>query len=362
MPTNTSRTVPIGHDVGPTEYRHALLRYGDRPSESWAPATGNEHATLATAGAFTTTRTWLPALPNYSAVGVEIIVNVTTAPGGGQTLAAYLDHYSLQTATYVEAESLGTIAGTGAAFFRNREPLPQLWQLRLVPSGAGTWNAGAGYNYCQSRAQSALPAGTNNIGDVDVLTLPALAAGTNNIGDVDVLTLPGVAGDVAHSVADSGNPLKLGAKAIAFGANPTEVDADERTNLYAQRNGVPWVIGGHPNVQSFRATYTSAQTDAAIITVGAGVKIVVTRVLVTLHKATTVNVAVIIGFGATITPTGAGVVASHPGIEAGSGFATGDGSGILGVGAANEDLRITSGVPTTGALDVNISYYTIAEA
>lgn len=36
----------------------------------------------------------------------------------------------------------------------------------------------------------AIPAGTNNIGDVDVLTLPALPAGTNNIGDVDVLTLP----------------------------------------------------------------------------------------------------------------------------------------------------------------------------
>jgi len=36
----------------------------------------------------------------------------------------------------------------------------------------------------------ALPAGTNNIGDIDVLTLPALPAGTNNIGDVDVLTLP----------------------------------------------------------------------------------------------------------------------------------------------------------------------------
>lgn len=35
----------------------------------------------------------------------------------------------------------------------------------------------------------ALPAGTNNIGDVDVLTLPALSAGTNNIGDVDVLTI-----------------------------------------------------------------------------------------------------------------------------------------------------------------------------
>lgn len=37
-----------------------------------------------------------------------------------------------------------------------------------------------------------LGAGTSNIGDVDVLTLPSLAAGTNNIGDVDVLTLPSI--------------------------------------------------------------------------------------------------------------------------------------------------------------------------
>lgn len=36
----------------------------------------------------------------------------------------------------------------------------------------------------------ALPAGNNNIGDVDVVSLPALPAGTNNIGDVDVVTLP----------------------------------------------------------------------------------------------------------------------------------------------------------------------------
>lgn len=37
---------------------------------------------------------------------------------------------------------------------------------------------------------AALPAGANNIGDVDVLTLPALPAGTNNIGDVDIASLP----------------------------------------------------------------------------------------------------------------------------------------------------------------------------
>lgn len=36
----------------------------------------------------------------------------------------------------------------------------------------------------------ALPAGNNNIGDVDVVSLPPLPSGTNNIGDVDVVSLP----------------------------------------------------------------------------------------------------------------------------------------------------------------------------
>jgi hypothetical protein len=40
---------------------------------------------------------------------------------------------------------------------------------------------------------TALPAGTNNIGDVDVLSLPALPAGNNNIGDVDIASI--AAGD-----------------------------------------------------------------------------------------------------------------------------------------------------------------------
>lgn len=37
---------------------------------------------------------------------------------------------------------------------------------------------------------AALPAGDNNIGNVDIVTLPALVAGTANIGDVDILTVP----------------------------------------------------------------------------------------------------------------------------------------------------------------------------
>lgn len=47
---------------------------------------------------------------------------------------------------------------------------------------------------------TALPAGNNNIGDVDVASLPSIPAGNNNIGDVDVASLP-VAFDAGNSSA-----------------------------------------------------------------------------------------------------------------------------------------------------------------
>lgn len=48
-----------------------------------------------------------------------------------------------------------------------------------------------------------IAAGDNNIGNVDVLTLPALPAGTNNIGDVDVLTLPSVTVDKITGISST---------------------------------------------------------------------------------------------------------------------------------------------------------------
>lgn len=168
-----------------------------------------------------------------------------------------------------------------------------------------------------------------------------------------------VGGEVAHDVADAGNPVKLGHRAIAHGTNPTAVAAADRTDWYANRHGVPFSIGGHPNIITRRDNYTAAQTDTAIVTIGAGSKIVVTSVMVTADNANTVDVAVRIGFGTASTPANAGVLAAHPGIPKGGGFQRGDGTGMLGVGADNEDLRITSDVPTGGSIDVVISYFTI---
>lgn len=170
-----------------------------------------------------------------------------------------------------------------------------------------------------------------------------------------------VGGNVAHDAADSGNPVKMGARAIAHGTNPTAVAAADRTDLLANRAGIPFVIAGHPNIVTLKhTTITTAVTDAAIITVSSGLKIVVTAITVTLDNASTVFPTVLIGFGATNTPTTTGVLAAHGGVPAGGGFNRGDGSGILGIGGDGEDLRVTTtGNATGNGLQIVVSYYTI---
>lgn len=169
-----------------------------------------------------------------------------------------------------------------------------------------------------------------------------------------------VQGGVAHDAVDAGAPVKVGQKAIAHGTNPTAVAASDRTDWLANRAGVPFVMGGHPNIITVRLQFTSAQTDVAIVTVSSGLKIVVTGFQVTLDNASTVFPSVRIGFGTANTPTTTGVIGAHGGVPAGGGFGRGDGSGILGVGADGEDLRITTvGTATGNGVEVVVSYYTI---
>lgn len=167
------------------------------------------------------------------------------------------------------------------------------------------------------------------------------------------------AGDVAHGATNAGNPLQAGYEAIAHGANPTAVTAGQRTKAYANRAGVPFWIGGHPNIVTIEAAYTAAQTDTAIVTVATGTKIAVTQIQVVTDSANTAFPQVRVGFGTANTPTTTGVLLTHPGLPAGGGVSRGDGSGILGVGSDDADLRVTCGAPTGGSLRVLCSYYTI---
>lgn len=244
---------------------------------------------------------------------------------------------------------------------------------------------------------SALPAGTNNIGDVDVLTVPSdpfganadAASATGSIsaklrfiastgipitGTVTVgshaVTNAGTfavqaAGDVAHDSGDSGSPVKIGFKAIDIGANPTGVTANDRSNAYGLRNGVMWGLGGAPNIVVKHINVTDAdgaQTDTALVTVSAGTAIVVTCLQVMADGANSGDVGYRIGFGTANTPANdanTGMVSSHPGVKAGSGVVVGNGGGVIGMGASNEDLRLTCEDPAGGALDITVTYFTV---
>lgn len=177
-----------------------------------------------------------------------------------------------------------------------------------------------------------------------------------------------IIGGLGHDAADVANnfPAKVGARAVPHGADPTAVAEQDVTHLIANRDGVPFTIGGHPNIRTREYRATTAKTDAAIITVSAGTKIVLTYLVVTFDEAGTTGTSVRIGFGAATLPgvpadgaSADGIVLSHPGTIAGSGLPMGDGSGIIGIGADGEDLRITCEAPTSGDLRVVVKWFEI---
>lgn len=176
-----------------------------------------------------------------------------------------------------------------------------------------------------------------------------------------------VVGNIAHDGVDAGNPLRMGATAIAHGTNPAAVAAADRTTLYANRAGIPFSIGGHPNLQSAEYFTSGAITDDNILpTIAGGTKYVITSISVTCSAANVTTPSVRIGFGTANVPSQGAtnadavtkMVLSHPGIPAGSGIVKGNGSGIVGIGGDGEELRITCTTPTTSMI-VQVDYYTI---
>jgi hypothetical protein len=197
-----------------------------------------------------------------------------------------------------------------------------------------------------------LAAGTNNIGDVDVLTLPALVAGTAFIGkvqitdgtndavvdtvhgdaesntenhldvaaklmgyngttwdrlrsdttnglDVDVVRLPAstntleVVGDVAHSIAVAGNPVLIAGAAQAHDdtAPPNRVDAEgDATRLATDYDGSLFVRPHGPQVWTYHLNTSTAQTDASVHAApGAGLSLYVGTIVFSSGAATAIN-------------------------------------------------------------------------
>jgi hypothetical protein len=195
----------------------------------------------------------------------------------------------------------------------------------------------------------------------------SLTAGIVDETGASAVDAQAVGGGTPHDAVDSGNPIKVGHVTIAHGTNPTQVAAADRSNWYSNRHGIPFMIGGHPNIVSAEYYTTAVTTDDNIMpAIASGTKYVITSVSVMASAANSVNTSVRLCFGTSIVAQGASqadattkVILSHPGIAPGSGVIKGNGAGIVGVGGDGEELRIANSVPTGGSITVQVDYFTI---
>ena len=160
---------------------------------------------------------------------------------------------------------------------------------------------------------SALPAGTAaigklaansgvDIGDVDVTSI---AAGDNNIGNVDIVTMPNVTlaagtntnevvGDVAHDAGVSGNPIVVAGAAQNMDdtAPPNRVSAEaDATRLATDWDGTIFAHPHGPQIWSYHLNTSTAQTDTTVHAApGAGLSLYVTDIVASLGAGTALNV------------------------------------------------------------------------
>lgn len=198
---------------------------------------------------------------------------------------------------------------------------------------------------------AAIPAGSNNIGDVDILTLPALSAGANTIGSIAAITTsvtpgtgaanlgkaedaPHASGDVgvmvlgirsdtaaspvsadgdyhpltfdgsgflrvrqqgtnAHDSAASTNPMMISgiAETPADTAPTNQVSADgDQTSLAVDRDGALFTHPHPPRIWHTASEFTTAQTDASVKAApGAGLSLYITDIYVAANGIVTVT-------------------------------------------------------------------------
>lgn len=312
-------------------------------------------ATLTSGSVFTGTS---ESVKDYALIQVSVIASHASATDG-------LSLQQSSDGTNWDFTDTYTVpAATGKVF--SVQPASVFFRIVYTNGGTGqsSFRLKTVFHYASSKSSSQRPqdARSNENDFEEVSAFNHLFNGTSwDRARGDTTTGTYVGGAIAHDGVDSGNPVKIGYRAIAHGSNPTAVAAADRSDALCNRAGIPFAIGGHPNIVTVKhTTITTAVTDAAIITVSTGLRIVVTSFTVTLDNASTVFPTVLIGFGTANTPTTTGVIGAHGGVPAGGGFSRGDGSGIIGIGADNEDLRVTTtGNATGNGLQIVVGYYTI---
>lgn len=122
---------------------------------------------------------------------------------------------------------------------------------------------------------------------------------------------------VAHDAVDSGDPAKIGAKAIAGLSTATLVAAADRTNLYSGLDGA--LINrphcGLEDIVSGNATNTDGTSTQCIAAQAAGIKTYLTSIVLCNTSATAITVDIKDGSTVKVSlplPAGSGCVFNPP--------------------------------------------------
>ena len=176
-----------------------------------------------------------------------------------------------------------------------------------------------------------------------------------------IVALSQVAKGSSLPVTMANDQEAIGYKTLAHNGILGSITAGLAPLLVSNREGFPFVICGHSNAVPRAFRFTDARTDTVLIAPPSGQKTVITNIWVRSEKTNSVNVTYTIGFSTTATPaissSGVNGILLSEQIGAGDGHQLGNGGGILGIGGVDEELWITSTVPTGGAITVGFTYY-----
>jgi hypothetical protein len=263
--------------------------------------------------------------------GGGAFVNVKVNPSGALQVAGTIDTVTSLTQMNGQAIAMGTgvrsagtqrvtvatddlvpvsntvlsVVGNGAAATAQRVTLANdstgvlgtitnLSQLGGQAVAMGTGTRSAGTQRVTIATDDVVPV-SGTITAVTAIT-NALPAGTNNIGDVDVLTLPGVAGVAAHDAAISGNPVRTGMRAgtALFTAVADGDTVDTLSTITGKQVVMPYCLPACAwRYVGPTAGLTSTTPVSLVAAGGAGVKHYVTTISFTnSHQTIGTNVVI----------------------------------------------------------------------
>lgn len=209
--------------------------------------------------------------------------------------------------------------------------------------------------WVSSKIDTAIPAGTNNIGDVDVLTVPADPFGAN----ADAVVAAGATGSISAKLRRATQGLEDLKTAIVLAAGTNAIGklaANAGVNIGAieQATGIAYT-----GILTFSNVFSTTQTSANLIAGTGGQRIYVSHLTIATGGTTAARVSIYYGTGAFTAGTSitlfdgefAPSSTSKPGVVLPYNFPVG------GASATGDNLRITTSAGIT--VYVTIHYWKV---